>query len=413
MAFAMPTTFRRWLGAEPETKAAPVSGVTAPEPWLYELLSFGASASGPAVTPMTAMRVPAVKAAFELIASTVATLPCKVFADVAAGGKEPDPDHPAYPLVHADANPWTSAGKLREQLTQDALLWGNGFALANRVNGRVIELNRLAPGAVAIELDPLTGEPRYRVKLTERDRFAIYGVGEVLHIPAPVSYDGVSGVAPISLAREAIALALTLEIHAARLFGNGARPGGILKFPGKLGADVAQRIKASWQGAFGGENTGKTAVLEEGADFQPVALNSVDAQFAEMRTFQIYEIARAFRVPPHMIFEMGRATWSNSEELNRHFLTYSLLPWLKAWEAAYRRVLLPADARDGVAIKFVTDALLSATTAQRASAYAQFRSAGVMTANEIRALENLPARPDGDSLASPLTTAGSEAPANV
>ncbi len=350
------------------------------------------------------MRVPAVSAAVELIASTVGTLPAKVFANVDKGGKEPDTDHPAHAIVHDDANPWTSAGKFREQLTQDALLHGNGFALVNRVDGRVVELNRLAPNSIALELDAATGEPRYRVK--QGDGFATYSIDDILHIAAPVSFDGLNGVAPIFLAREAIGLALTLELHASRLFANGARPGGILRFQSKLGAETAARIKAAWQSAFGSEGSGKTAVLEEGAEFQALTFNSVDAQFHEMRVFQVIEIARAFRVPPTMIFEMGRATWGNSEELRRHFLTFTLSPWLKAWEAAYRRILLPAGQSEGLTIEFVTDALLSATTAQRAEAYTKFRSAGVMTANEIRALENLPARTDGDTLASPFTTSG-------
>lgn len=399
---------RSRITSDYEEKASPSSGIASPEAWLYDLFAGGATVSGQPVTPSTALRVPAVKAAVELISSTVGTLPAKVFISTDQGGKDADQAHPAYALVHDDANEWTSAGKLREQLTIDALTHdAGGFAYANRVNGRVVEFIRLAPGTVTVEIDALTGEPRYKVGNGRAQR--IYSFRDVLHVQAP------GGVAPIHHAREAIGLALTLEQHAARLFGKGARPSGILKFPNKLGADVATRISQSWHAAHAGENTGRTAVLEEGGEFQALTFSSVDAQFAEMRTFQILEIARAFRVPPHMIFEMGRATWSNSEELNRHFLTYTLLPWLRTWEDAYKRVLLAPDQRGGVMIEFVTDALLSATTAQRAEAYQKFRAAGVMTANEIRALENLPALADGNSLASPFTTTDKtkpEAPAN-
>lgn len=394
--------------SEHEEKALPYSGIAAPEPWLFDLFTGGASVSGVAVTPATAMRVPAVKAAVELISSTVGTLPAKVFISNDKGGKDADPDHPAYTLVHDDANEWTSAGKLREQLTMDALTHDTGgFAYVNRVNGKPVEFIRLVPGTVTVEIDALTGEPRYKVGEGKGQR--VYSFRDILHIQAP------GGIAPIHHAREAIGLALTLEQHAARLFGKGARPSGLLKFPNKLGPEVATRISQSWHAAHAGENTGRTAVLEEGGEFQALSFSSVDAQFAEMRTFQIVEIARAFRVPPSMIFEMSRATWSNSEEMNRHFLQFTLLPWLKAWEAGYRRVLLPAEERDGVTIEFITDALLSATTAQRAEAYSKFRSAGIMTANEVRALENLPALPDGNSLASPFTTTDKtkpEAPAN-
>lgn len=403
--------FRSRFTSDHETKST-TSGTSNPEPWLFDLFSGGSTLSGPPVTPATAMRVPAVKASVELISSTVGTLPCKIFVSNDKGGKDADPAHPAYGLVHDDANEWTSAGKLRELLTADALLHGNGFAAAVRVNGKVQEFIRLVPGTVTVEI-ATTGEPVYKVREGRGERR--YSFKDVLHVAAPASFDGVTGIAPIFHCREAIGLALTLEQHAARLFGNGARPSGILSLAPNVSAEAFSKIKTAWQAAHDGSaNSGKTAVIPGEAQFTQLMLTSVDSQFAEMRTFQTVEIARAFRVPPHMIFEMGRATWSNTEELNRHFLTYSLMPWLKAWEAAYRRVLLPVDQREGVTIEFVVDALLSATTAQRATAYQQFRAAGIMTANEIRALENLPALPDGNSLASPFTSTDkkTEAPAD-
>ncbi|MHB2165737.1 phage portal protein [Alsobacter sp. R-9] len=385
-----------------EEKAS--SGIAIPEPWLSELFGAVPTLSGASVTPESAMRVPAVKASVELISSTVGTLPAKVFRRFPEGGKEAATDHPAYALVHDDANDWTSAHALRTQLTIDALLRGNGFAYANRVNGRIVELVRLT--GVEILVDDVTGEPAYRVD------GRIYQRTEILHIAAPVSFDGITGVSPVTLAREAIALALVLEQHAANLFGRGARPSGILRFQKALPAEVAARIRDAWHTAHGGSNSGKTAVLEEGAEFQQIAFNSVDAQFAEMRTFQTLEIARAFRVPPHMLFELGRATWSNSEQQNREFLQTTLLPWLRAWEAAYRRLLLTPEDRAEHSIEFVVDDLLRADTASRATAYAALRQAGVMTANEIRALENLPAHPDGDMLDNPAiaTTSNQETP---
>jgi HK97 family phage portal protein len=344
----------------------------------------------------------------ELISSTVGTLPAKVFISNDKGGKDADRSHDAYRLVHDDANEWTSAGKLREQLTADALTHdAGGFAFVNRVDGKPFEFIRLPPGTVTFELDANTGEPRYKVGEGRGQR--VYSFRDILHVQAP------GGRAPIHDARDAIGLAITLEQKAAKIFDKGGRPSGILKFPTKLGPDVAARMSQSWNAAHAGEASGRTAVLEEGGDFTQLTFSSVDLQFMELRTFQIVEVARAFRVPPSLLFEMSRATWSNSEEMNRHFLQFTLLPWLKAWEAAYRRVLLPVDQREGVSIEFITDALLAPTTAARATAYQAFRSAGIMTANEIRARENLPALPDGNSLTSPFTssaTTTTEAPAD-
>jgi HK97 family phage portal protein len=350
------------------------------------------------------MRVPAVAAAVQLISSTVGTLPAKVFVRSDDGTKVGDFDHPAFQLVHTDANDWTSAAQLRSQLTIDALLHGNGYAFANRVNGRVVEFIRLAPETITILADSATGEPLYRVSSTEGQK--IYALREILHIPA-LLVDGLCGVSPVHLAREAIGLALTLEQHAARLFGRGGRPSGVLKFPNKLGSETAQRISQSWHTAHAGDASGKTAVLEEGGDFVPLTFNSVDLQFLELRKWQINEIARAFRVAPTLLMELDRATWSNSEELGRQFLQFSILPWLRTWESSYRRVLLNPDERRTHSIEFIVDDLLRADTATRAEAYARFRSMGVMTANEVRELENLPARADGDKLENPFTTTSS------
>jgi HK97 family phage portal protein len=390
--------WRAIFGPRVEEKALSVSEGT----WPADLF-LAPTASGPSVTPASAMTVPTVSAAVGLISTTVGALPVKVFRKLAEGGKEVDPAHPAYELVHDQANPWTSASKLRETLTADALRHGNGFAYANRVNGRVVEFIRLDPNAVSIVFNTTTGEPAYRV--AEGRGFRTYSFGDILHVAAPgYSPDGVSGVSPIHTAREAIGLALTLEAHAARLFGRGARPSGILKFPNKLTLEAATRIRDSWHGAHAGEASGRTAVLEEGGDFQALQFSSVDAQFAELRAFQIEEIARAFRVPSTMLGKLDRATWSNSEEMNRQFLTFCLMPWIKAWEAAFTRVLLsPAD-RSEISIEFVTDGLLQADTAKRAEAYSKLRSAGILTSNEIRALESRPAHPDGDTLTSPHVT---------
>jgi len=345
------------------------------------------------------MKVPAVASSVALISSATASLPVKVLASSADTGKEANPDHPAYNLVHRDSNDWTSAGALRAALTADALLHDRGgFAYVNRVNGKPVEILRLEPTSVSVDHDKISGEPFY-VSGEGRNR-KTYSYRDILHIQAP------NGVSPIFQAREAIGLALVLEQHAGRLFSKGARPSGVLKFPKMLGEDAAKRIATGWHAAHAGENSGRTAILEEGGEFQALSFTSVDSQFAEMRAFQIVEIARAFRVPPHMIYDLGRATWSNSEQMNAEFLTYTLMPWIKIWEAAYTRVLLRDDERDSHSIEFVVDGLLRPDTATRASAYQVFRSAGIMTANEIRKLENLPPLPGGDDLTNPYTQSG-------
>lgn len=401
------------------SQADEVRSMADPADWLLEVFGIASPvASGVAVTPRTALSVPAVRAAVELIAGTLGTLPVKVFDIATNGGKEVTADHPASVIVHRDANPWTSAGALRAQLTMDALLNDQGgFAFANRRDGRVVELIRLQPGTMTVETDPRTGEPIFKQSDSAGQR--VHGFRDIIHIRALASLDGLRGEAPIRTAKEAIGLCLALEQHAARLFANGGRPSGILSFPQRLGAEVAKRIKLSWQAATAGGNSGGTAVLEEGGAFTPLAFTSVDSQFAEMRAFQIVEISRAFNVPPTFLSDFSRATWSNITEANRQLVTFSLMPWFKQWEAAYRRVLLSDEDRAaGTTIEFVVDGLLQGNASERAEALSKFRSAGIMTANEARRLENLPAMDGGDVLQNPFTTSGktpvaTEAPADA
>lgn len=384
--------------------------------WPADLL-LPATSSGVAVNATTALSVPAVANAVALISGAIATLPFTIYA-LDGAAKTPAADHPGFDIVADAANEWTSSAELRRQLAQDAMLYGDAYAYVNRVNSEVVELIRLIPGSVTILYDIGSGEPSFRVNPTAgqsitSDSFQVVGATagvegsrtfswrDIIHIRAPLSLNGVSGVSPIQAAREAIGLSLTLEQHAARLFGNGARPSGILKFPIRLDGATTQRIKASWNAAHNGSHSGGTAVLEQGGDFQQLTLTSVDAQFHEMRAFQIVEIARAFNVNPSLIGDLSRATWSNSEEANRQFLQYTLLPWLRTFESSYRRVILSPEERKHYSIEFDVNDLLRGDTAARGEFIAKMRASGVMTANEARAIENLPARSDGDSLASP------------
>lgn len=397
---------RRSAPAAQTTAEAPAevrSSLADPSQWLIELFGAMPAAAGVTVSPRNALSVPAVRTAVELIAGTAGTLPVKTFRHADNGGKEVASDHNAHAIVHRDANPWTSAGALRTQITIDAMLYGGGFAYANRTSdGRAVELIRLKPNAVTVEVDQITSEPRYKYSDGAVQRY--YSFRDIIHIAPPTSLDGVNGEAPIRTAREAIGLCIVLEQHAAKLFSNGGRPSGVLSFAKALTAEATAKAKAAWQAMT---RTGGTAILDSEAKYTPLTLTSVDSQFAEMRAFQIVEIARAFNVPPTFLGDFSRATYKNAEESNRQLVTFGLMPWFRAWEAAYRRVLLSDEDRDsGITIEFVVDGLLQGTAAERADVIAKMRSAGVYTANDARRLENLPAMEGGDSLSSPHTTPG-------
>ena len=375
-----------------------------PAGWLMELFGAAPAVSGISISAAVAMTCAPVRAAVEAISEALGCLPMHLYERGEGGARDRATDHPAYVLINSDANPWTSAGTLREQLTRDALLHGNGFAFINRDGtGIPRELNRLKPEAVTVEQDTTTGEPIYKFAANTGNGQRNLHRRDVLHIPAP-SLDGLKGASPVQQCREAIGLALVMERHAARLFARGARPAGILKFPTKLGADSAKRIIAGWMAAHGGDKSGGVALLEEGADWQALTLNSVDSQFLEMRAFAVSEIARVFRVPPVLLMDYSRQTWANAETGGQQFLTYTLDRWLRVWADEVRLKLINPDDRATIYPEFLTDALLRSNFAERATAYGQYRSMGALTANEVRAGMNLPPLPGGDVLGNPYTT---------
>lgn len=389
-------------GDEINFNPAETRSLADPAPWLLDLFGATPALSGVTVNPSTAMRSTPVRAAVGAISEAIGGLPLHVYQRN-GDARERAPEHPAYALLHDQANDWTPAAMFREQVTRDALLWGNGYGFINRQDGQPRELIRIRPDAVTVELDTLTSEPRYRV--TDGAGNRVLDRRDILHIAAP-SIDGVKGASPVLECKEAIALAITMERHAARLFGRGGRPSGLLKFPQRLGAETAKRIKQSWQAAHAGENSGGTAVLEEGGEFQALTLNSVDAQFQQLWQHSILEICRVFRVPPHMVFELGRATWGNAAEMGATFLRFTLDRWLKAWQGEVRLKLIAPEDRGTFYAEFLTDDLLRTDLAARATAYSTLIAARVLNPNEVRAMENRAPYEGGNAFLNPNTTAG-------
>ncbi len=382
-----------------ETRA---SDLASPEEWLSLLFGATPTMAGVSVTPQNAMRSTPVRAAVEAIAETVGGLPCEIHAKALSGALSPATSHPAFALLHDHANDWTPAPALIEQVTRDACLHGNGYVHIGR-DGESIprELIRLDPASISVTQDPATLEPVYRQSDAANQR--IIPRSDLLHIRAP-SVDGVSGASPVQQCRDAIALTIAMQGHASRLFGRGGRPSGVLKFPNRLGAETIKRMKASWQSAHGGENSGGTAILEEGGEFQPIAFKSTDAQFIELWTLAIIEIARVFRVPPSLIFELGRATWSNSAEMGSSFLRFTISRWLRTWEGEISLKLIGRENADRYHVEFDTDDLLRADLAARANAYSLLIASRVYCPNDARRLENLPPYDGGDKFENPNTT---------
>lgn len=370
-----------------ETRDGPVSD---PDGVLAALWT-GASSGSVAVSGAAALRVPAVAAAVRVISEAAATLQVRIMERAQDGTETEDVNHPIGVMLRGDVNPWTAGYELIRDLTADALCrdWG-GLAYINRVGGEIREIIRYQPAAISVQYDPNTGEPTYRLN------GSVISPASVAHVRGPFDKS------PLNLAAEAIGAARVMEQHASQLFSNGARPGGVLRTPKSLGDEGVKKMIRAWRLAHdGAANTGKTAILWDDAQFQQLALNSVDSQFLELRKFQILEICRAFRIPPSMLFELDRATWSNSEQMGREFLVYCLEPWLRAIEAALTRALIAREERGRFRILLDRDDLTRASLTERATAISSLISARVINPNEARAWLDLAPYAGGDSFANP------------
>ena len=381
-----------------ETKSAVLSPL-----WGLDAFVAPTTLSGTAVNAVSAMNSTAYAAALRLFSDALGTMPVKLMRRLADGGKEPATDHPLYDLIHDEANPWTSAGAARSGAITDAIQTGGGFLLVIRDrHGVPVELHRLDPGAVSVERDRNTLEPYFRVRLADGGE-AIYLFNEVIHIPSPYkAADGISGLPFWRVAREALGLAIQLEASAAHIIANSATPSGVISSEKAIGDEGVSALGRSWRATFGSGGRGSVGVLDDGLKYESIPpVEMADQQFLEFRAFQVQEIARVFGVPVSMLGDLSRATWSNASEMNRQFLEHSLLPWIVTFEAAFTRALLTKEERKDYAVTFVTDHFTRANVSERATAYASFRASGVYTSNELRRLEGLPARADGDTLASP------------
>lgn len=361
----------------PFSKSAPTEQrdqpLTDPDDILAGLWS-GVSTGSIAVSGAEALRVPAVASAVRVISEAAASLDVYVMERKEDGTEERDNDHAILDLLRGDANSWTSGFELIRDLVGDALCrdWG-GIAWVNRIGDEVREIIRYQPSAISVTYDPKTGEPSYRLD------GALVSSKNIIHVR------GAFDKSPLSLAAEAIGAAREMEKHAGNLFKRGARPGGVIETPKALGHQGAKKMIEMWRLMMdGADNAGKSGILWDDAKWRQLTFNSVDSQFLELRKFQISEIARAFRVPPSMLFELDRATWSNSEQMGREFLTYCLEPWLKALEAALGRALLSKEDRKRFRIVFDRDDLTRADLTARATAISSLISAKVLNPNEGR-----------------------------
>lgn len=342
-----------------------------------------------------AMRNTTVRACVVALTNTLSILPRHVFERQDDGGRERASEHPAERIIAGYAAPWLPFSEFVREATYRALFDGVAYASVVRVRGEPRELIPIPFSAVTRKTNDLTGEPSYVVKMSD-------GRDQVLPWQDVFELRMLNGRSPIRDASKAISIANQLEDHVEKLFSNSARPSGYIKLKGKLGTDSAKRLKASFESSFGGSNQGRTAVFEEDTSYETVGMTSVDSEHLANRRFQVAEICRAMGVPAVLVNDLERAVWKNIEELGQQFLTYVILPMTQIWQDALTRVLITTEDRAKNYIEFSTDSLVRADLAARMQAYALAITNGVLSRNEARAKESLPAKDGLDEMLSPL-----------
>ena len=366
-------------------------------------LLFGRTTSGKTVNERTALQTTAVYACVRILSETIASLPLHVYR-YTEGGKTKDTEHALYTLLHDEPNPDMTSFVFRETLMSHLLIWGNAYSqiLRDR-SGQVIGLYPLLPDQMSVHRSE-KGKLYYVYNRYEEDNPNFQEKGsivlsqeEVLHIPG-LGFDGLIGYSPIALAKNAVGMTLACEEYGASFFSNGANPGGVLEHPGIL--KDPGKVRDSWNAVYQGtRNAHKVAVLEEGMSYKQIGIPPEEAQFLETRKFQINEIARLFRIPPHMVGDLEKSSFSNIEQQSLEFVKYTLDPWVVRFEQALKKSLLLPEEKKTHFIKFNVDGLLRGDYQSRMNGYAIGRQNGWLSTNDIRKLEELnpiPSEEGGD-----------------
>ena len=362
---------------------------------------FGVSSAGEKVDEKSAMQIATVYACVRLLAETVATLPLHLYRYRKDGkGKEKAVDHPLYRILYILPNPEMTSVTFRETMMTHLLLWGNCYAQIVRdgKNG-VLGLYPLLPELVEVDRDE-QGRIYYVYHAYtddvpgETNKDIYFRRDEILHIPG-LGFNGLVGFSPIAMMKNALGNEIAVEKYGSSFFRNGAQPSGVLEHPGVL-KDPA-KIRENWTEIYGrAGNAHKVAVLEEGMSYKPISLPPEDSQFLSTRQFGVEEICRIFGVPPHMVQDLQRATYSNIEHQGIDFVVHSLMPWLVKFEQGIIKDVLAGGEQMEYFPVFNVDGLLRGDYASRMQGYATAINNGIVSINEVRRMEGFDPLPESE-----------------
>lgn len=389
-----------------ENRASPENPSTSlanPAAWIVDLFNGGTTQAGVRVNNSNALTIAPVYAAIRVITDTFASLPLVTY-ERRPGARRMNrvraTGHHLYPLLKERANPFMSAFTFRETMAGHLESWGNAFAEIERDGaGRVLHLWPLRPDRMKVTW---TGTRKVYLYSMPDGREVPFRPDEIFHVPG-FGFDGLVGYNPIALARESLGLTKATEVFGASFFGNGSRVSGVLSSPNNLSDAAYKRLRQSWEEQHrGAGNHHRVAILEEGTQWQQIGIPPEDAQFLATRQFQVADVARWFRVPPHMIGDLSRSTNNNIEHQSLEFVVHTVGPRLERWEQPMNWELVPEEERGTVYAEFNVDGLLRGDIAARTEHYRSMWGIGVYSINDIREKENLNSVEGGDTHFVPL-----------
>ncbi len=389
---------------QPGDMVGSLNSMAFPQPLLYAALGGYASNTGVAVTPFTALQSAAVYGCVKCIAEDIACLPVYIRRKLIKGGWVVDETHPLNRLFRRP-NRWMTSFQFWSYVLTSYCLRGNAYVVIERgPDGSPVELIPVTPDRVTIRLSPSDGTPWYLVNARQIGIGVWIPPDDIIHMKN-MSVDGYLGLSPIACAQDVIGLALAAQQHGAVLFRQGGQVSGVLKHPGRLSKEASDNLAESWRNTHSGvQNAHKIAVLEEGMTFDKIALTNEDAQFLQTRQFQVLDICRLYRVPPHKLADYGRATFNNLEQQQQGYIDDCLGPHTLQLEGLMDDLLLFDDERALYADYFDVTGMLRGDTVRRYQSYQIGLLNGFLSRNEVRAQENLNPIPGGDEYRVPLNT---------
>jgi HK97 family phage portal protein len=380
------------MGALSELFSPRISAAGNPGPlddFWYQPIGF-ATDSGEHVNPETAMRIATVFACVRVLAEAVAGLPMSIYKRRKSGGKDIAADHWLHNLVHNTPNTWQTSFGWREMGQGHLCLRGNSYSVIDwRSRGRrgavADQLIPIHPDRMTVKRQP-DGRPGYMVKDWRTGAETPYDASEILHIPA-LSFDGLTGLSPVAYQAQTLGLSMAAERFGARFFKNGAKASGVVTYPGPLSETGQRNLRDSVMKHISGDNMHRPLVLEQDAKWTQLSVNPDDAQFLETRKYQDVDICKIFRVPPHMVGILDKATFSNIEHQGIDFVVHVLRPWVVRWEQVINKQLLHNG--ETYFCKLNVAGLLRGDIKSRYLAYGKAINDGWLTRAEARDFEDL------------------------